>query len=77
MAVPSYRRDKTGTALVVLVAYYVPLTALSLCQVDVPGMAMAVLYGAPTVIGAISAAVWFGLPYPVATPALVRVAVRS
>lgn len=76
MAVPSHRRDKTGTALVALVAYYVPLTALSLCQVDVPGVAMAALYGAPAVIGAVAAAVWFGLPHPVATPVLVRVPVR-
>ncbi len=76
MTVQSHPRDKVGTSLVALVAYYVPLTAISLCDIAIPGPAMAALYCAPAVVAAVAGA-WLALRHTtVATPVLVPVPVR-
>ena len=76
MAVQSHPRDKVGTSLVALIAYYVPLTALSLCNINVPGPAMAALYCAPAVMAAV-AGTWLALRHAaIGTPVLVPVPVR-
>lgn len=43
-------RDRLATVLVAMLAYYVPLVAVSLCNVDMPELVMALLYAAPLAV---------------------------
>ena len=52
--------DRPGQLLVLLVIGYVPVVALSLCQVQMPMLLMGGLYAAPAVVAALAGA-WMGV----------------
>ncbi len=52
--------DRIGLVLTLLVIAYVPVVAVSLCQVEAPLLLMAVLYAAPLVV-ALLAWAWMGV----------------
>lgn len=51
-------RDRLAVSLVVLLVCYVPVVALSLCQIEVPLLLMGALYAAPPALLALGWA-WF------------------